>query len=80
MAAVNRRFLLESYFFILMCAFHRKRQRERQRTHRFWVREIFQKREFRYFAARNAVHPGIVAVATIAGEWFPYDRCDRYDR
>ena len=37
-------------------------------------------REFRYFAVGNAVHPGIVTVATIAGEWFPYDRCDRCDR
>ena len=64
-------------FFILMGAFQRKRPRERQRTHRVWVREIFQKREFRYFAVGNAVHPGIVAVATIAGEWFPYDRYDR---
>ena len=80
MAAVNRRFLLEGWSFILMGAFQRKRRQERQRTHRFWVRGIFQKREFRYFAVGNAVHPGIVAVATIAGEWFPYDRCDRYDR
>ena len=63
-----------------MGASQRKRRRERQRTHRFWIREIFQKREFRYFADGNAVHPGMVAVATIAGEWFPYDRCDRYDR
>ena len=69
-----------------MCAFQRKRQRERQRTYRFWVREIFQKRDFRYFAVGNALHPGIVAVATIAviamiaGEWFPYDSCDRYHR
>ena len=62
-----------------MGAFQRKRRRERQRTHKFWVREIYQKREFRYFAVGNALHPGIVAVATIAviaGEWFPYDRCD----
>ena len=86
MAAVNSRFLLEGWFFILMGAFQRKRRRERQRTHKFWVREIFQKREFRYFAVGNAVHLGIVAVAaiaviaTIAEEWFPYDRCDRYDR
>ena len=86
MAAVNRRFLLEGWFFILMGAFQRKRRRERQGTHKCWLREIFQKREFRYFAVGNAMHPGIVAVATIAviatiaGEWFPYDRCDRYDR
>ena len=66
MAAVNRRFLLEGFFFILMGAFQRKRRREKQRTHTFGVREIFQKREFRYFAVGNAVHPGIVAVATIA--------------
>ena len=78
MAAVNRRFLLEGWFFILMGAFQRKRRRERQRTRKFWVKEIFQKREFRYFrSVGNAVHPGIVAVATIAGEWFPYDRYDR---
>ena len=99
MAAVNRRFLLEGWFFILG-AFQRKRRRERQRIHRLWVREIFQKREFRYFAVGNAVHPGIVAVATIAvielksisvivvtaiatigviaGEWFPYDRYNRW--
>ena len=25
-------------------------------------------------------HCSFVAVATIAGEWFPYDRCDHYDR
>ena len=62
-----------------MGAFQSKRRRERQRTHRFWVREVFQKREFRYFAVGNAIHLGIVAVAaiamiaTIAGEW-----CDRY--
>ena len=49
-----------------MGAFQRKRRRERQRTHKFLVREIFQKREFRYFAVGNAVHPGIVAVTTIA--------------
>ena len=60
-----------------MGASQRKRRRERQRTHRFWAREI--SREFRYFAVGNAVHPGIVAVATIAGEWFPYVRCDRGD-
>ena len=66
-----------------MGAFERKRRRERKRTHKFWVREIFQKREFRYFAVGNAVHSGIVAVATIAviaaiaGKWFPYDRYDR---
>ena len=84
MAAVNSRFLLEGWLFIVMGAFQRKRRRERQRTHKFWVhREIFQKREFRYFAVGNAVHPGIAAVATIAviatiaREWFPYDRCDR---
>ena len=74
MVAVNRRFLFEDCSFILMGAFQRKRRRERQRTHRSWVREIFQKREFRYFAVGNAVHPGIVAVATIAvitGAWFP---------
>ena len=44
---------------------------------RFWFREIFQKREFRYFAVGKAVHPGIFAVsmiATITGEWFPCDR------
>ena len=62
MAAVYSRFLLEGWIFILMGAFQRKRRRERQRTHKFWVREIFQKREFRYFAVGNAVHPGIVAV------------------
>ena len=66
-----------------MGAFQRKRRREKQRTHKFWVGEILQKREFRYFVVGNAVHPGIVAVATIAviaaiaGEWFPYDRYDR---
>ena len=76
----------EGWIFILMGAFQRKRLPERQGTHKFCVREIFQKRKFRYFAVGNAVHPGIVAVATIAviatiaGEWFPYDRCDRYDR
>ena len=52
-----------------MGAFQRKRRRERQGTHKFWLREIFQKREFRYFAVGNAVHHGVVAVATIAGEW-----------
>ena len=26
----------------------------------------------------KAVHPGIFAVATIAGVWFPYDRYDRW--
>ena len=80
MAAVNRRLLLEGCFFILMGAFQRKRRRERQIIHRLWVREIFQKREFWYFAVGNAVHPAMVAVATIAGDWFPYDYCDRYDR
>ena len=65
MAAVNRRFLLEGWFFILMGTCQCKRRRKRQRTHKFWVREIFQKREIRYFAVGNAVHPGIVAVATI---------------
>ena len=72
MAAVNSRFLLAQ----------RKRRQERQITHKCWVREIFQKREFKYFAVGNAVHPGILAVATIAtiaGEWFPYDRYDRSD-
>ena len=61
--------IVDSFFKVfkaLMGAFQRKRRRERQRTHKFWVREIFQKREFRYFAVDNAVHPGIVAVATIA--------------
>ena len=66
MAAVNSWSLLKGWIFILMGAFQRKRRRERQRAHNFWVREIFQKREFRYFAVGNAVHPGIVAVATIA--------------
>ena len=50
MAAANRRFPLEGWFFILMGAFQRKRRREKQGTHKFWVQEIFQKREFRYFA------------------------------
>ena len=83
MAAVNRPFLLESWSFILMGSFQRKRRRGRQTTRRFGVREIFQKRKFRYFAVRNAVHYGIVAlamiavIATIAGEWFPKDRYDR---
>ena len=63
--------IIKGWFFILMGVFQRKRRRERQRTHKFWVREISQKREFRYFAVGNAVHPGIVAVA----EWFPHDRC-----
>ena len=49
-----------------MSPFQRKRRRDRQRTHKFWVREIFQKREIQYFAVGNAVHPGIVAIATIA--------------
>ena len=54
-----------------MGALERKRRRVRHRTHsEFWVREIFQERGFRYFAVGNVVHPGIVAVATIAGEWF----------
>ena len=66
MAAVNSRFLLEGWFFIPMGSFQRKRRRERQRTHKFWVREFFQKREFWYLAVGNAVHPGIVAVTTIA--------------
>ena len=70
MAALNRRFLLEGWFFIVMGAFQRKRQRERQRTHRVWVPEILQKKEFRYFVVGNAVHPGIVAVAMIAEVFF----------
>ena len=47
MAAVNRRLLLEAwiFFFLRMDVFQRRRRRERQRTHRFCVREIFQKRE-----------------------------------
>ena len=64
MAAVNRRFLLEGKFFLLIGVFQRKRRRQRQRTLRFRVQEIFQKVEFWYFAVGNAVHSGSFAVAT----------------
>ena len=41
-AAVDHRILLEGCFFLLMGVFQRTRRSERQRTHRRWVREIFQ--------------------------------------
>ena len=71
MAAVNLRFADQSLWVFFNW---RKRRRERQRTHGF-------------FAVGNAVHPSIFAVTTIAvvaitiaGEWFPYDHCNRHDR
>ena len=53
MAAINRRFLLQSNLFALLVLI-RLRLQQKRRKHRFWVRRIFQLRE-RYGAYHTLV-------------------------
>ena len=87
MAAVNRRFLLDGCFLYLWVLFNVNDDGKDKELINFGFERSSRRGIFRYFAVGNAVHPGIVAVATIAvitgslrDQWFPYDRCDRYDR
>ena len=42
MAAINKEFLLQLNFFVLLTIM---RQQKKMKKHRFWVREIFQERQ-----------------------------------
>ena len=66
MAVVNSRFLLGSWYFMLTSVFQRERRQERQRTHIFWVRDIFQKRGILVFCCRER-----------SASWYSYCRYDR---